>query len=86
MEKFYKITIPKPCHEDWNAMNSTEKGRFCSSCNTTVIDFTKLSTAQVQEFFQENKHKKICGHFRKTQLDTIHISIPMAVLQKEIFF
>lgn len=86
MEKYYKITIPKPCHEDWNIMTPSEKGRFCSSCHKTVVDFTKLSNSQIQDYLYEHKHEKVCGHFRKTQLDTIHITIPIKVIQTTYSF
>ncbi|WP_299603869.1 energy transducer TonB [uncultured Aquimarina sp.] len=86
MEKYYKITIPKPCHKDWNVMTPSEKGRFCGSCHKTVVDFTKLSNTQIQDYLHEHKHEKVCGHFRKTQLDTIHITIPIKVMQTRYSF
>ncbi len=86
MEKFYKISIPKPCHEDWNTMNPSEKGRFCNSCAKTVVDFTKMSSIQIHEFVRNKQHQKICGHFKKTQLDTIHISIPIQIIKTKHTF
>nr|WP_143916704.1 energy transducer TonB [Aquimarina algiphila]TSE08270.1 hypothetical protein FOF46_12800 [Aquimarina algiphila] len=86
MGKFYKISIPKPCHEDWNTMTPSEKGRFCDSCAKTVIDFTTMSSLHIQDFLAENKSKKICGHFKKTQLDTIHISIPIHIIKTKHTF
>ncbi len=83
MEKFYKISIPKPCHEDWNKMTPKEKGRFCDSCAKTVIDFTKMSSSQVQDFIHTNQNTKMCGHFKRSQLDTIHLSIPIEVIKTE---
>ncbi len=86
MKNFYKVTIPEPCNEDWNMMTVNEKGRFCNSCEKTVVDFTKLSTMQIQHFLKENQNKKVCGHFKKTQLDTIHLLIPIEVIQKSYSF
>ncbi|WP_025741218.1 energy transducer TonB [Aquimarina pacifica] len=83
MEKFYKIAIPKPCHEDWNTMVASEKGKFCNSCTKTVIDFTTMSPPQIQHFIKENQEKKICGHFKKAQLDTIHLSIPFTIIEHQ---
>lgn len=36
------IRIENPCHENWNLMSRNQKGRFCDSCNKTVIDFSKM--------------------------------------------
>ena len=47
------------------------QGRFCGSCNKTVVDFTKMDSHQIQEFLQENKNQSICGHINQTQLDSI---------------
>lgn len=86
MSKYYSISIPKPCHEDWNAMTPKEKGRHCVSCAKTVIDFTKMNTHEIQDFMHQNKHKNICGHFKQTQLDSINIHIPSKVLENQISF
>ena len=47
MESKFKITIPKPCHEDWNAMTPEETGRFCSVCTKGVVDFTNKTTEEI---------------------------------------
>jgi hypothetical protein len=63
----YRITIPEPCHEDWNNMTPTEKGRFCVVCDKCLTDFTTLSTPQL--FAQVSAGKNICGRFREDQLN-----------------
>jgi hypothetical protein len=71
----YKVTIPKPCHENWNAMLPVEKGRFCDSCNKTVIDFQAISDAQVQDYIKDNYANKICGQFARNQLHELVVEI-----------
>jgi hypothetical protein len=63
-----KITVPKPCHEDWSKMSTNEKGRFCNACSTTVVDFTVMNKQQIQDYFATTK-TKTCGHFYNHQLD-----------------
>jgi len=86
MKKKLHISIPKPCHENWLGMTPNEKGKFCDSCAKTVVDFTKKSIVEIQDFFIENQHKKVCGHFYKTQLDSITIEIPRAILFQQLPF
>lgn len=63
------ISIPKPCHEDWNKMNPNEQGKFCGSCNKTVVDFTKMSKDEIHTYFKQKSDQKTCGHFYVSQLD-----------------
>ncbi len=74
--KNYKISIPKPCHENWNTMTPNEKGSFCKSCAKTVVDFTQKTPSQIQEYLLKKKDEKVCGHFYRKQLDSIVIQIP----------
>lgn len=86
MKNYFKFSIPKPCHEDWDKMTPNDKGRFCDSCVKTVVDFTKKSTTEIQDFLIENKNQNICGHFQTKQLDTITIEIPNAIFNQQLSF
>lgn len=61
------ILIPKPCHESWEAMTPAEKGRFCSACSKTVLDFTKASDKEIISYLNNNKNT--CGRFNNYQLN-----------------
>lgn len=63
-----KITIPNPCHENWDAMPPDEKGRFCSVCSKTVRDFTVSSDQEVIKAFS-HPEDNICGRFNASQLN-----------------
>ena len=69
MKKF-SISIPTPCHEDWNAMTSEGKGRFCGSCQKTVVDFSMMSDRQIAEFFKKPA-TTTCGRFMPDQLGRV---------------
>ncbi len=86
MKSRYSISIPKPCHENWNTMTPAEKGRFCQSCSKTVVDFTNMKTDEVQAYVHQNKHQRICGHIRKSQLDTINLQISETVFEHTMSF
>jgi len=67
MKNKFTLNIPNPCSADWNQMNSSDKGRFCLACQTTVIDFSTLDEAAIKEFFR-NHTGKVCGRFQADQL------------------
>lgn len=67
MKKF-TLSILEPCHENWNTMSPEEKGRFCSSCRKTVVDFTNMSDRQIAAFFQKPSGS-LCGRFYNDQLN-----------------
>ncbi|WP_445711515.1 hypothetical protein [Flavobacterium sp.] len=80
------LSVPKPCHENWNEMLSEEKGRFCQSCSKTVLDFTGKSNDEIIALFENNKTEKVCGRFRKDQLESIKIEIPEVLLFSQTSF
>jgi hypothetical protein len=86
MDANYKITIPKPCHEDWNQMTPDQTGRFCNSCVKSVVDFTGMKTPEIQEYFIKNQGQNVCGRFKTEQLDSIIIQIPRDVLFAQVQF
>lgn len=77
----HKITIPKPCHEDWDKMAPIDNGRFCGSCSKNVVDFTNMLPVEIQNYFQQ--HNNICGRFKNSQLDSLTIQIPNRVLHSQ---
>lgn len=62
------LSIPQPCHEHWDQMTPADKGRFCASCQKTVVDFTNMSDRQLAEFFKKPA-ASVCGRFYQEQLN-----------------
>ncbi|MBZ4191111.1 hypothetical protein [Niabella beijingensis] len=63
-----KIQIPVPCHENWDTMVPQEKGRYCSSCCKTVVDFTHMTTDDIAAYLIRHQSQKICGRLTEAQL------------------
>lgn len=64
------ITIPKPCSENWDAMQELEKSRFCATCQKCVIDFTILSDNEILKIIN-TKNANICGRFNEKQINRV---------------
>src|SRR5450631_392671 len=67
MTKNLQLHVPAPCHEDWAAMKPEEKGRFCGSCQKTVVDFSLMSDREVLGYLA-GVSGKVCGRFAEDQL------------------
>lgn len=75
MSKKIQLSIPTPCHENWDKMSPVEKGKFCGSCQKQVVDFTKMSDREVAQFFKKPSTGSVCGRFMSDQLER-DIEIP----------
>lgn len=61
------ISIPEPCHENWQNMSLVEKGRFCERCQKNVFDFTSSTDKEIINTFNQNQN--LCGRFLNSQLN-----------------
>lgn len=78
MNMIRRVSIPHPCTEDWNQMQPRNCGRFCNSCQKTVVDFTTYSDADFIAYFQKEAYNP-CGRFTQHQL-----SLPLGQTSKPI--
>lgn len=67
--KNFMVQINEPCHENWNSMLPDEKGKFCLSCNKTVVDFSNKSDEEIKYILIEKSKEKVCGRFKTQQLN-----------------
>jgi len=68
MLKNIQLRIDKPCSADWDRMSTEEQGRFCLSCQKTVVDFTGMSDQQVLNWLSRS-HGSVCGRLEGHQLN-----------------
>ncbi|WP_250432605.1 carboxypeptidase-like regulatory domain-containing protein [Hanstruepera flava] len=67
MRKTLTLSIPAPCHENWNDMTPVDKGRHCAVCTKTVYDFTNKTDEQIVKAYLNNRN--LCGRFKGKQLN-----------------
>jgi hypothetical protein len=60
--------ISNPCHENWDSMEETQKGRFCLNCREVVHDFTNGSENYLNNLLKSNKGN-LCGRFYEDQIE-----------------
>jgi hypothetical protein len=61
-----KIIVSNPCNKDWNKMTNHNNGKYCGSCNKTVIDFTTWEVEEIKMYLL-TKNEHVCGHFKSLQ-------------------
>jgi hypothetical protein len=76
------VTIPEPCTENWDKMTASGSGRHCSSCNKTVVDFSKFTDKELVEFLKKVKGT-ICGRISEYQVNR---AMPIPVQSNNSFF
>ena len=67
MSRSLTVSVPQPCHENWAAMTPATQGRHCAACTKTVVDFSRMTDAEVVAHLSQ-ANSKTCGRFRPEQL------------------
>ena len=62
------IFIPQPCAQPWATMSPTTAGRHCAACATEVVDFTRLSDAEILAFMARQGGRPVCALAHTAQL------------------
>ena len=64
-----RISIPEPCHEDWDRMTPVgDNRRHCASCEKSVTDFSWMTDREIHQYLTVSGNN-LCGRFRRDQLD-----------------
>lgn len=70
MKNQFNINIKTPCSENFNQFKKTTNGGFCGSCEMEVIDFTKMKSDEIINYFKNNTSNSTCGRFNIRQLSS----------------
>jgi CarboxypepD_reg-like domain len=61
------FSVPTPCPKSWAAMTPTADGRFCGNCQHEVVDFSRMTEAEVYAWLAQPAVGSVCGFFRVGQ-------------------
>lgn len=64
-----KISIKRPCGQEWKRMQDLGKKRYCASCSKIVHDFTRYTDEQLISFFKEEREREVCGRIEYSRLN-----------------
>jgi hypothetical protein len=67
-KKAIQIRIPQPCEASRTAFQPQGEHHFCSQCQKTIIDFSRMSDAEIGRIMSQG-NAPTCGRFRRSQLD-----------------
>lgn len=59
-----RIFLPKPCPENWEAMNPQAGGRHCDSCQKVVKDFTGMELEEINRVVEAHPPGQVCGRIK----------------------
>ena len=66
-----KITIAKPCTQNWAEMKKEADFGFCTVCSKNVIDFTNYSNAEIISVLTQAS-ASVCGRLTVAQLNQLN--------------
>jgi len=70
MNNQFSLKINTPCTKSVKEFTSTKNGGFCGSCQKEVIDFTKMDSQEIMNYFETKSTQNTCGIFQGGQLIT----------------
>ena len=71
MKENLKLELTNPCHENWDAMTASEQGRYCGSCQKTVVDFTTMTDREIISYISLYSNGNTCARVHEGQLNRL---------------
>ena len=77
-----RLSIPDPCQEDWGQMDTSSGHRFCGKCQSSVIDFSRLTRKQAVRAIK-SAEGRVCGRLvRDSHGEVIFRSEPLGLVAR----
>lgn len=62
--KQIRLPIADPCHESWDAMSPTDRGRFCQQCTKQVYEISALTERETRTLLTDKAGERICVRYK----------------------
>lgn len=70
------LPIAEPCHEDWEAMDVAEQGRFCQKCTKPVHDLSSMTEPEARSLLRARAGGRICVRYEHDDAGKIRFRAP----------
>lgn len=58
-----KVSLAKPCSQNWDEMVGDERERFCNQCSLNVYNLSSMTRDEAEEFLQLRNDGSVCLNF-----------------------
>ncbi|MDX2108402.1 MAG: hypothetical protein SFY67_18560 [Candidatus Melainabacteria bacterium] len=58
-----KVTLEKPCSQNWDEMVGDERERFCNKCSLNVYNLSSMTRDEAEEFLQVRNDGSVCLNY-----------------------
>lgn len=72
----HQLLFDFQCYENFARMPKSDQGRYCSSCQKYLVDFSGKSYLDIQAYIKANAQQKVCGIFKPNQISNDAIVTP----------
>lgn len=83
-----KVSLAKPCGQNWDEMVGNERERFCGDCCLNVYNLSSMTRGEAEEFLQVRNDGSVCLNYicdDKGKIKTDDCPRPLRSLRDRIF-
>lgn len=83
-----KVSLAKPCSQNWDEMVGDERERFCDQCSLNVYNLSSMTKGEAEEFLQLRNDGSVCLNYTadaKGKVITDDCPRPLRPLRDRVF-
>ena len=83
-----KVSLAKPCSQNWDEMVGDERERFCNECCLNVYNLSSMTRGEAEEFLQVRNDGSVCLNYfsdSKGKVITDDCPRPLRSLRDRLF-